>query len=503
MPRLIHPRSFWILLLLGVALRSIALFQPLIDAHTLRQCQTAAATRSLIDQPGFPLTSAIPWLGNPDLRYIQEIPIYNYLAIGLHSITGNLDLSGKLTSILLWVISFFLLQSIWRRFLDPQPTFWANLLFISAPLSVFYGQAFMPEMLVQSLAFAFILAILRYSESSTLSRWSIVASLGLVALLVKLPEVSHLYLILGVLLFRREGLAALRRPRYLLAALLTVVALKGWSGYVDSINQISIPEWTSQPNLKSFLGPLSARLHPKPWINVAFYLGAFVVTGPAALAAIAGLWTFLRRPQPRGFLGLWLLSIVAFYLIWFGNAGPSQSYYNLPTLAPLCALFGIGITTLLSSKSLAPYPRTATISVCALLTLSIAPVLFYLFKPDRQILQAALWTRHHTRPGDLILFRANHRWDMVDYFANPVFAYYAQRLTVVRTPLTPHPVLQLGLDHAQFAILTLPPPPVDGWLGKLHRFRGAAIVRPEPTDWLENARFHPAATEEGFAVYQR
>ena len=38
------PVSFWVLLALGLALRCLAINQPLIDAGILRQAQTAAAT---------------------------------------------------------------------------------------------------------------------------------------------------------------------------------------------------------------------------------------------------------------------------------------------------------------------------------------------------------------------------------------------------------------------------------------------------------------------------
>ena len=87
-------------------------------------------------------------------------------------------------------------------------------------------------------------------------------------------------------------------------------------------------------------------------------------------------------------LGVWLLSIALFYLVWFGNAGTSQSYYNLPALAPLCALFGIGVTAFLSRKNIACWPRLSVFAIFAALVLCVAPVLRYLFKQDRQILAA-------------------------------------------------------------------------------------------------------------------
>jgi hypothetical protein len=127
-------RSVWLLLLIGIGLRCVALNQPLVDAHLIRQCQTAFVTSGLIAQPGFNLTAPIPWLGDLQTRHVLEFPLYNYFVMGVHRVVGNLDMSGKITSILLWAAGFLVLQQIWRRCLSTRETFWANLLFVIAPL---------------------------------------------------------------------------------------------------------------------------------------------------------------------------------------------------------------------------------------------------------------------------------------------------------------------------------------------------------------------------------
>jgi hypothetical protein len=67
--------SVWGFLIIGIAFRCVALNQPLVDAHLLRQCFTAAATKDLIDEPAFHLSSRVSWMGDVDVRYIQELPI--------------------------------------------------------------------------------------------------------------------------------------------------------------------------------------------------------------------------------------------------------------------------------------------------------------------------------------------------------------------------------------------------------------------------------------------
>src|ERR1043166_2717525 len=494
-------RSFWLLLIIGIALRCVAINQPLVDAHAARQCQTAAATESLIVQPGFNLSYRIPWSGDIDARYILELPLYNYLVIGVHRVIGNLDESGKVTSILLWAASFILLQFIWRRLLDREQTNWANLLFVFSPLGVFYGQAFMPEMLVQLLAFAFVLLTIRYDETPTVARWMLCAAVGIAGLVVKLPEVAHLYLILIALILGREGAKALVRPRYLIAAALTIAAVKIWGNYMDAVNVGPLSFGSSKDNLRVFIGTWESRFHFLPWVMVCLYLTAFIVPGPAAVITGYGLWNFLRTRRPK-ILGLWLLSLPVFYVVWFGNTGASQSYYNLVALAPLCALFGIGMSKLLALRLVLRWRRAAIILCVILVILPAVPIYRYLIRQDRQILAAARWVRENTQPGDLILFRPNHASSMIDYPFNPMMAYYGKRRTFVWTRNTPELYRTAALERAAYAVVTLPQPVTSGLLGIVNRFRHFDRS-PEPMDWLETSGFQIFARQEHFLVYSR
>ncbi|HWX16247.1 MAG TPA: glycosyltransferase family 39 protein [Chthoniobacterales bacterium] len=495
-------RSVWLFLLVGIALRCVAINQPLVDAHLIRQCQTAAATKNLIETPGFHLSAQAPWMGDLDAPYILELPIYNYLVMGVNHVTGRLDLSGKVTSILLWALSFVCLQFIWRRALDSQQTFWANLLFVLAPLSLFYGQTFMPEMLVQALAFAFVLLVLRYKEDRSLLRWGLCVGVGLTGLLVKLPEIGHLYLILVFLIIRGERWKALARPRYLVSALITILALKGWSRYVDSVNATYFPEFTSSEVARYLVGPLASRLQFKPWAFACLYVGAFIVPGPPLLATVYGLYLSVRKYRNQ-FLGAWLISVAVAYILWFGTGPTAQSYYDLIALAPLCALFGIGMQEILAMKWIRAWPRAATVSAVLLVALPAIPVWKYLFKQDRQILAAARWATENTLKTDIILFRINHRPDMASYSYNTVPPYYSERLAFIWTKGIPEVVAQSALNHASYAIVTTPPPPVTDALAIVNRFRGKHPPMPESMEWLEKSGFRMLVMEKGFVVYRR
>jgi len=200
---------------------------------------------------------------------------------------------------------------------------------------------------------------------------------------------------------------------------------------------------------------------------------------------------------------VWLLALMMYYVIWFGTAGSAQSYYNLPSLAPLCAVFGIALGTIFANEKIARQRLVALPVALVLVAIPLVPSLQYLFKQDRQILAAAQEAKAHTKPTEIILFRPNHRWDMIDYPYNPVFEYYSQRPTFIWTKNTPELYRAAALERARCAAVTLPSPPPIGVLGAFYRFRGVAPLRLESLDWLESAGFRAIEKTEAFVIYKR
>ncbi len=495
-----RPRAvFWVFLACGVLLRCVALFQPLVDAHLLRQCQTAAATQSLQARPG--IGARIPWAGDLEERYALEFPAYNYLVIAAGAVSGDLAVAGKLVSIALWALSFWLLQRIWLRVLNPSAAAWANLLFTVSPLGVFYGQAFMPEMLVQALAFAFVLLVIRYDENPLHTRWIAVAAVGLAALVIKAPETAHLYVIFIFLMAARNGWRSLFWPRHIIAAIATAACIIAWSACLGSINQSALSFGGAGENLLGFIGPLKLRVDPRIWLMIALYTAVFVVPGPALLVVLRGGFSVVKHGCTR-VLAAWLVSLAVFYLAWLGNGPSRQSYYNLPALAPIAALFGLGMSALLASPRVQRWRTAAAVSAVVLTLGCAVPVWIYLFTPDRVLLGAARWARDHTEPGSVILLRAAHRPDMVEYTPNAVFPFYAERPAFIWTSSLPEPYRGMALERARYAVVTVPPPE-SRIAGAIRRLRGIPVPAKEGTEWLRERGFVPVAGGEGFEAFRR
>ena len=505
-PDALKRHSFAILLFIGILARITALNQPLIDAQLLRQCQTAYATREMIREPGFELSTAIPWHGDSNARLVQEVPTYNYLVMGVNAVVGNLDMSGKITSVLLWALSFALLQGIWRRILRPEEAVWANLLFVFSPLSNFFGQAFMPEMVVQVLAFGFLLALLRYSESPRLGRFLALALIGTLAILQKTPEISHLYLVAGAVIFGMHGMKLVRRPEYWLALIVTALLAKAWGGYMDSVNAAGAMELTASKALSASIGTLSERVSPHYYRRIAGYVGIFLIT-PVAVLFVAGGLVRMIRERRHVVAWSWVASLVFFYLAWGPRTAGEHTYYNLPALGPACMLFGIGVVGFQLWLRGRVQSAATRGWIGAAITLAAAPfplaTTVYLYSQDRVVYDCAQWLGQNTDAEDVAIYVGGHRTDFVNFPHVATVPYYARRGVWVWCELLGAENKERARTTAQWVVTTEPPEKMSTLEAWRRRVKDESIHTPQDLSWLAESGFQQTYRGDGFTVYRK
>ena len=502
----IKRHSFAILVLIGVLARVTALNQPLIDAALLRQCQTAYATNEMMRTPGFLITTPMPWHGDSGARLVQEIPTYNYLVVAVNSVVRNLDMSGRLTSVLLWALSFWLLQQIWRRLLQPEEAVWANVLFVLSPLSNFFGQAFMPEMMVQVLAFGFLAVLLKYSESRRPADFLLLAVLGGLGILQKAPEISHLYLVAGVVFFSVHGWKLIRRPEVWLSLIVTAVLAKAWGGYMDSVNAAGAVELTSKNMLHSSIGTLGDRLGLHFYRRIAGYVGIFLITPVCLPFIIVGLHRMMRERRHM-VAWSWVASLVFFYQVWGPGLAGEHTYYNLPALGPACLLFGIGVVRFQRWLR----NRVASVSsrrwIGAALALAALPcpvvATAYLYMQDRLIYDCARWLGRNTGPEENIIFIGGHRPDFVNFPHVATVPYYAKRSVWVWCERLGVENKQKALEASQWAVTTEPPENTSAMELWRRRLKNEAIHTHPDMGWLATAGFREHYRGNGFTVYRK
>lgn len=496
-----------LLLLLGAVLRAPALFTPIEEGY--RNAQTATLTAGMIEDGSLRLDPIAPWRGDLDARLVQELPVFNLAALAISSIPGiPLDTAGRLASLIFWVLSFIALQALWRRSLAPAARFWANLLFVLAPMSWYLSTAFMPETLIQLLSIVFIVLTLDYvrqGKASVLIGLIAVAALGL---LIKLPAFAHLGIFAALVLVDRRGFSGLFRPGLFVGAAFILCLLVLWGRFADSVNAAHFPYWTGWENLIGFVRPTASRLSLGYYLPLLGYNLAFVLPVVAAPLAAIGLLVTTRRFRSNLKARIWLYllaSLAVYWLVW-GKGAPAQNYYNLPNLVLFSALFGLGVARSLRWLRDHEFPAWAAPLGQTLLILALAGSGFvgyrYLSRPDYVTVEVAKWVNANTAPSDLIIYQPRHAAAVMDYEHQPLLSHLSGRRTWIWTRSTPESEKERALHTSSYAIVTNPPQET-GVLDKLRRrFKGIPQSPPAPISELYSANLCKVSAGDGYEIYR-
>jgi len=499
--------SFPILLALGTLVRVPALWHPVEEGQ--RNAQTACLTAHMVEDGCFRLDPIAPWRGDLKARLTQEFPLYNALVLALNRLSGgNLDLMGRTVSLAFWVVSFGLLQAVWRKALPEVARPWANLLFIFSPMNWYLSTAFMPESLVQFLSIALILLSLQHASRPSIATATALVAVAFWGLGIKFPSFVHLGLFLTLVLVDRLSWRGLFHPVLLLGGCLILASLLAWSRWMETVNSTYFPYWTGRENLMGFIMPERSRLSGSFWIPLVaynFFLIVPLLAVPWMAAGLVKAWQGRSDFSSRVWLYL-LTSLGVSWLVW-GKGPAAQSYYNLPNLVCFSAFFGLGVASMNSlpmaiTRSLKMNSWGAVTGAFFLFAWGTAGA-FYLSQPDIPTLQAARWARNHTKADDLILYQPRHAPAVMDYEHQPLLSHASGRRTWIWTRSTPDWEKERALRSASYLIITHPPPE-PGFFESLRRiFKGPPPTLPAPLTSLFPNTFTQIANEPAFVVYQK
>ena len=155
-------KNHFIFLLIFIAALAVRLYKidsPIADWHSWRQADTSSVTR-VFEQEGINLfipryqdISNIPsGLENPEGYRMVEFPLYNLAHLGVFKL-GNLDLetSGRLTSVILSLISLTLIYLIALKLSGKKTAIYSSIFFALMPFNIFYSRVVLPEPLMITL----------------------------------------------------------------------------------------------------------------------------------------------------------------------------------------------------------------------------------------------------------------------------------------------------------------------------------------------------------------
>src|SRR5213595_4037148 len=148
--------------ILAVAVRLILIDQRYIDRWSWRQSDVAAIARNF-EQNGFHFTyPQIDWAGDAPGYVGTEFPILPLVAAICYKLAGVHEWIGRLQAVIFFAASlpfFFLLV---REIFGDAAAIWATFFYGFAPLNVFAGRSFMPDVPSLSLALIGLYFFLRW-----------------------------------------------------------------------------------------------------------------------------------------------------------------------------------------------------------------------------------------------------------------------------------------------------------------------------------------------------
>src|SRR5438552_4058224 len=152
--------------IMAVAVRLIAIDQPYIDNWSWRQGDVAAIARNYYENGFHFAYPHIDWAGDAPGYVGTEFPILPFLAAICYKFSGVHEWVGRIQAVIFFAASlpcFFLLV---REISGELAATWALIFYSFAPLNVFAGRSFMPDVPSLSLAIIGLYFFLRWVENA-------------------------------------------------------------------------------------------------------------------------------------------------------------------------------------------------------------------------------------------------------------------------------------------------------------------------------------------------
>jgi 4-amino-4-deoxy-L-arabinose transferase-like glycosyltransferase len=393
--------------------------QPYVDHWSWRQSDVAAIARNFL-QNGFRFDyPQIDWAGDSPGYVGTEFPILPFIAALCYKFAGVHEWIGRVQAVIFFAVSlpfFFLLV---RETFGSTAAVWATLFYSFAPLNIFAGRSFMPDVPSLSLAIIGSYFFLLWAEDDKSAQFFIAALAVSLSLLIKITSIIILaplaYIVVGRLCQPRtlSGFTY-KRTTILGVILFTAIALLPsalWYWHAHQIAEKFYPH--------HFFGAGGIRIESFSWYwHIAQQALVSSLTPALSVMALVGLFVPQSRDRRYSrFFHFWLIAMVLFIIVvGYGNR---HLWYQLP-LVPIGAAFAGAACAFVGSKISS---RAIAVTLSILLVSSFATLAFWCVQPfygasAAQLRDVGLELKRVTSPEALIVAA-----DMGD----PTIFYYAER----------------------------------------------------------------------------
>ena len=353
----IAPRPVWQPIGLGIVLRLVQVWMPVLGVHSWRQADTAAMARHFAEQ-GTPIwLPQIDW-GGANAGFVEsEFPLYPFLVSRLYGLMGVQEWLGRGLSVFCSALTIWLVIRLGRRWFTPQVGWWAGMAFALAPLGVYYGRTFQAEALLVLCAAGSLEAHSIFVERR--KAWALSLSWICFTGAALIKVIPWLWLGLPLLLVQLtpSPRAKAESPEQMLRRLLRLTLNPWFWVYVSTALAVTSAWYVHAYQLgeasgltfgfwgedcdRSYIG---LALNLSSWVNLAIRTGlrALVVTGvPLLMIGTMRCWRFGGgRIALGGAVGMLICTVATM------RSSTVHEYYQFPFLLFSSPLVGLGWQTL-------------------------------------------------------------------------------------------------------------------------------------------------------------
>jgi 4-amino-4-deoxy-L-arabinose transferase-like glycosyltransferase len=334
-----------------------------------RQADMLSVTRNF-GRNGFRLLwPQVDWGGAGPGYAEMEFPILPWIGALLQRALGPHELLPALVPLLASFGLVFAIAALARRVLGPAVGFWAGVFAALSPAAAWATATFQPDgtMLLSSVLGVLFLA--RWSDSGRAADLVLSGAFTSLAILLK-PTALFAGLPLLTLFLARWGRSTPRRAAFWLYGLLVLVPPALWYAHAHGLYVAYGNTFGVLSGGYGKLSSLALLSRPVFWLRIGSRTALYLLTPAVAVLFAAGL--ALRPPGRAGRLfHVWTAALLV-YVVAVGRGNFDMSYYQLPFLAPGCALAGAAAVALLERLARARHARALTFGAAAALLLGVA-----------------------------------------------------------------------------------------------------------------------------------
>jgi len=338
---------FYISILLLIFYRFFHFDEMLDSPHTWRQSDTANYIWDFYNNGINLLTPAVCWMGGHK-TLLLEYPLPEAIVSIIYKIFGPYHLVARSFFFVSFLVSALYLFKIIKLLMHEKLAQVSTVIYLALPISLFFSRTLHIDFFVIALTHAFFYYGYKGVRDKRYISLVIAGLLALIGIPIKSP---YFLTVLFPMIFLsiKEGTwrYGLTHSYLLLPAIIIFVL---WQQHVHATNSL-IPDWQFIKGFSKFtdnnswyFGTLKQRMSITEWYKLWQRFSNEILGSIGLILFIPSLILSFRNKAHR-FVVFWLFGAIVYLMIFF-NLNAIHNYYQIPFIAPIAILLGIGIYTL-------------------------------------------------------------------------------------------------------------------------------------------------------------